>query len=56
MLRLADAAKVSELGGPDRLRMVLTIDGQPVTFEVVASRTPNALRLPVLQSFKCPGS
>ena len=42
-------------GGPERLRVVLTVDGQPVTFEVTSPRSPNPLRLPSLHAFKCPG-
>ena len=55
MFRMFDAARVAELGGPERLRVVLTVDAQPVTFEVTSPRSPNPLRLPSLQAFKCPG-
>ena len=54
LLRILDAAKITQSGQPDKFRMTFTGGGGFATFELNASSVNNPFTMAALRSFRCP--
>jgi type VI secretion system protein ImpL len=52
--RMLDSGRVEQIGGPEKLRLTLSVDGKKVVLQLTSASVQNPLRLPELLSFKCP--
>ena len=55
LFRLFERVGVTPGSAPEKFRASFDIDGRKAVFDVTASSVRNALRLPELRSFQCPG-
>lgn len=52
--RMLDNGRVEQVGGPEKLRLTLSVDGKKVVLQLTSASVQNPLRLPELLSFRCP--
>ena len=53
--RLIDRGTAQSGNAPERVVVVINVDGRDVTLDFRAMSVRNPLRLPAMQSFSCPG-